>query len=72
MNCWKSTNGGQSWNINTHWYGANGATYMHADEHMLKYNPLNNFIYSGNDGGQEVPHFHIHILGGEKIGSKIR
>ena len=27
---------------------------------------------SGPDGGQEVPHFHIHILGGEKIGSKIR
>ena len=24
---------------------------------------------SGNDGGQEVPHFHIHILAGEKIGS---
>ncbi len=22
---------------------------------------------SGIDGGQEVPHFHIHILGGEKI-----
>ncbi len=22
---------------------------------------------SGYDGGQEVPHFHIHILGGEKI-----
>ena len=22
---------------------------------------------SGQDGGQEVPHFHIHILGGEKI-----
>ena len=27
---------------------------------------------SGSDGGQEVPHFHIHILGGEKIGSKIK
>ena len=27
---------------------------------------------SGSDGGQEVPHFHIHILGGEKIGAKIR
>ena len=27
---------------------------------------------SGADGGQEVPHFHVHILGGEKIGSKIR
>jgi len=51
VNCWKSTNGGQSWDINTHWYGGGGATYMHADEHMLKYNPLNNFIYSGNDGG---------------------
>ncbi len=24
---------------------------------------------SGYDGGQEVPHFHIHILAGEKIGS---
>ncbi len=23
---------------------------------------------SGKNGGQEVPHFHIHILGGEKIG----
>jgi len=21
----------------------------------------------GKDGGQEVPHFHIHVLGGEKI-----
>ena len=27
---------------------------------------------SGVDGGQEVPHFHIHILGGEKIAAKIR
>jgi len=24
---------------------------------------------TGQDGGQEVPHFHIHILAGEKIGS---
>ena len=24
---------------------------------------------SGLDGGQEVPHFHIHILAGEKIGA---
>ena len=24
---------------------------------------------SGEDGGQEVPHFHIHILAGEKIGA---
>ena len=24
---------------------------------------------TGQDGGQEVPHFHVHILAGEKIGS---
>jgi hypothetical protein len=54
VNCWKSTTSGQSWDINTHWYGASGTTYMHADEHMLKYNPLNNYIYSGNDGGLYV------------------
>ena len=22
---------------------------------------------SGNHGGQEIPHFHVHILGGEKL-----
>jgi len=27
---------------------------------------------SGIHGGQEVPHFHVHILGGENIGPKIR
>ena len=26
---------------------------------------------SGENGGQEVPHFHIHILGGEKIYFKV-
>jgi len=24
---------------------------------------------SGDNGGQEVPHFHVHIIGGEKIKS---
>tara|TARA_Y100000768_G_C23844025_1_gene617565 strand:+ start:182 stop:535 length:354 start_codon:yes stop_codon:yes gene_type:complete len=24
---------------------------------------------SGNNGGQEVPHFHFHILAGEQLGS---
>jgi len=27
---------------------------------------------SGKNGGQEVPHFHVHIIGGEKIGPKLR
>ena len=26
---------------------------------------------SGSHGGQEVPHFHIHILGGEQLNTKI-
>ena len=26
------------------------------------------FANSGVDGRQEIPHFHIHILGGEKVG----
>lgn len=25
----------------------------------------------GEDGGQEVPHLHFHILGGKKLGTKI-
>jgi histidine triad (HIT) family protein len=25
----------------------------------------------GHDGGQEVPHYHVHILGGEKLGSML-
>jgi histidine triad (HIT) family protein len=25
----------------------------------------------GIDGGQEVPHFHIHIFAGEKIGKMV-
>ncbi|MBI04334.1 MAG: histidine triad nucleotide-binding protein [Pelagibacteraceae bacterium] len=27
---------------------------------------------SGKDGGQEIPHFHVHIIGGEKLGTKIK
>ena len=26
---------------------------------------------SGSNGGQEVPHYHVHIIGGEPLGSKI-
>ena len=54
VNCWKSTDSGISWNLNTHWYGGGGANYMHADEHMLQYNTIDNKIYSANDGGLYV------------------
>lgn len=26
----------------------------------------------GSDGGQEVPHLHFHIIGGEKVGRLVR
>ena len=26
---------------------------------------------SGSNGGQEVPHYHVHIIGGESLGRKI-
>ncbi|MDC3030065.1 PKD domain-containing protein, partial [Flavobacteriales bacterium] len=51
INIWKSTNGGVDFNICSHWYGAGGTEYVHADQHMLKYNTSNGILYSGNDGG---------------------
>ena len=27
---------------------------------------------SGNNGNQDVPHFHVHLLGGENLGRMIR
>ena len=54
VNCWKSIDSGVNWSLNTHWYGGGSANYMHADEHMLKYNTLNNNVYSANDGGLYV------------------
>lgn len=51
VNCFKSTNGGQTWAINSHWYGGCGVPSVHADLHVLEYNPINNRLYAGNDGG---------------------
>ena len=50
VNCWKSTNSGQDWQISSHWYGAQGTEYAHADQHMLRFNE-NGILFSGNDGG---------------------
>ncbi|HLN53230.1 MAG TPA: T9SS type A sorting domain-containing protein [Lentimicrobium sp.] len=51
VNCFKSTNGGTTWSINSHWWGDCGVPSVHADLHVLEYNPLNNRLYAGNDGG---------------------
>ncbi len=51
VNIWKSSDGGTSFKIAAHWIGSPSVPYVHADHHMFKYNPLNNRLYSCNDGG---------------------
>ena len=51
VNLFKSTDQGVTWDINAHWTGDCGVPAVHADHHTLEYNPLNNRLYSGNDGG---------------------
>ena len=38
----------------------------------LKENGYRLITNSGTNGGQEVPHYHVHIIGGEPLGSKIK
>ncbi len=50
VNMWRSTNGGTSWTLNSHWYGGFSKPYVHADIHDIVY--LNGTTaYSANDGG---------------------
>jgi PKD repeat protein len=51
VNCFKSTNGGTTWQISSHWWGDCGVPAVHADLHILEYNPVNDRLYAGNDGG---------------------
>ncbi len=51
VNCFKSSTGGTTWNISSHWWGDCGVPSVHADLHVLEFNPLNNRLYAGNDGG---------------------
>ncbi|MDP4281718.1 MAG: T9SS type A sorting domain-containing protein [Bacteroidota bacterium] len=51
IDVWKSTDGGSTWNIVSHWYGGCNVPAVHADCHFLGFNPLNNILYAGNDGG---------------------
>ncbi len=50
VNTWKSTNGGVTWTLNSHWYGGGGAPYVHADCHDIKY-ISGTTCYAGTDGG---------------------
>lgn len=51
VDVWKSTNGGQTWAINSHWYGGCGVPAVHADCHYLAYSPVSGKLYACNDGG---------------------
>ncbi len=51
INCWKSTNAGANWTMVSNQTGDCGAYPVHADLHVLEYNPINNILYVGNDGG---------------------
>ncbi len=51
VNVWRSLNGGATWQISGHWYGGCGVSEVHADQHILEVNPVDNRIFLGNDGG---------------------
>lgn len=53
INLWKTLNHGTNWSVLSQWYTENdgGTPYVHADQHFMEMNPLNDRIYSGNDGG---------------------
>jgi photosystem II stability/assembly factor-like uncharacterized protein len=51
VNVWRSINGGLNWRIQGLWYHTGDVEYVHADQHVLVFNPHNNALFSGNDGG---------------------
>jgi len=52
INHWKSTNGGSTWTMISHWYGGFSKPYVHADVHDIQYLPgSGTTIFSANDGG---------------------
>jgi PKD repeat protein len=55
VNTWKSTNGGASFSLYTHWTGGGGKPYVHADCHAIEYLPgapsSAYTLYIGCDGG---------------------
>lgn len=51
VNIWKSTNGGSTWSIVGHWYGAGSTPYVHADHHHAIFRPNSSELYVGTDGG---------------------
>ncbi len=53
VNSWKSTNGGSTWTLHTHWTGGGGKPYVHADLHVVEYQ-TGSKLFMGTDGGIAV------------------
>ncbi len=51
INCWKSADGGLTWTMSSNQVGDCGAEAVHADLHVLEWNPVDGRLYVGNDGG---------------------
>jgi len=53
VNMWHSPDGGKTWGIINQWTGSiSTIQVVHADKHVLKYNPLNSHVlFECNDGG---------------------
>ncbi|HKK38046.1 MAG TPA: T9SS type A sorting domain-containing protein, partial [Cryomorphaceae bacterium] len=49
INVWETADGGNSWNIKSHWVYPSNIGYTHADIHSLDF--FGNTIYCGSDGG---------------------
>ncbi|MEM6263040.1 MAG: T9SS type A sorting domain-containing protein [Bacteroidota bacterium] len=50
VNQWGSEDGGKTWEIVSHWRYKRGQS-LHADQHDVRYNPLNGHYYFCHDGG---------------------
>jgi PKD repeat protein len=50
VNSWRSTNGGATWSLNSHWTGSGGRPYVHADLHFVLYTS-GSTCFLGTDGG---------------------
>jgi gliding motility-associated-like protein len=51
VNIFQSLDSGKTWKINAHWVGSGSSPKVHADNHVLEYQPNTNTLYTGNDGG---------------------
>ena len=69
INIWGSEDGGQNWRPASYWVGGGGRQSIHADQHFLAYNPLDNKYYGCNDGG--VSRTDEIILGSEDAAQNI-